>query len=225
MRKKTSTAPKNTTKSVNGSVIKIFFILVVLLFNGSCKKSEETTEQKLLSGNADIIKSAIDDIWRLNKTEYLVNLADILSNKEVREHAAFALSLMASDTVDLLVLNKMNAAYDKTGHYVYFQLRRRKKPEMQGNVKNYLKYDEQNVDSSFVYWFLNDEYEKAAELFNKTETLNLIKKEFLVAIGNKKEKKLMNFLRSIKDVEFMPMAKWAMNNIDPRNVIKTDFKD
>lgn len=202
-----------------------FFLLwaIILLFN-SCGNKTETIEQKLLSGNTYGIKSAINDIWRLNKTEYLVNLADLLSDKEVREYAAFALSLMANDTVDLLVLNKMNAVDDKTGHYIYFQLRKNKKQGISENIRGNLKFDDKNAESSFVYWFLIDEYEKAARFFNKATTLDLIKKEFLITIGNKKIKSLINFLKSINDVRFLPIAKWAINMIKPKFVIKADLK-
>ncbi len=205
--------------------MKFFLLIIFLLINTSCKNSTETIEQKLLSNDTYKIKSAITDIWRLNKTEYIVNLADLLIKKEVREDAAFALSLLASDNVDMVVLNKMNIREDKTGHYIYFLLRKKKKPAIVNNIKKYLKFDEKNTDMAFLYWFLNDEYEKAAKIFNQIETLNLIKKEFLIFTGNNKIKKLYSFLQEIKDAQLLPVAKWAMNRISPETVIKYDFKD
>lgn len=201
-----------------------FLIFILFIFN-SCQKNPDIIEKKLSSKNSYEIKDAISDIWRLNKTEYTVNLAELLSNKELYEDAAFALSILASDNVDLLVLNKMNATEDKTGHYIYFYLRKKKKQGIVENIKRYLKLDINNIDMSFVYYFLNDEYEKAAAIFEKTQTLDLTKKEFLIAIGNKKQSKLINFLNQIKDAKYLPVAKWALNQINKKSNIKHDFKD
>ncbi|MCX7697928.1 MAG: hypothetical protein N2114_00480, partial [Candidatus Goldbacteria bacterium] len=200
-------------------------ILIIILSFTSCKKNTETLEQQLLSDNPYKIKYAIDDVWRLNKTEYLTYVADLLSNTKVREHAAFALSLMASDNVDMLVLNRMNTAVDKTGHYIYFLLRKKKKKMIFESIKNNIKPDEKNVNNLFVYWFLTGELQKATEIFNKTENLDLIKKEFILEIGQKKERKLINFLKTINDANYLPLIKWALNKIEPKSLIKTDFND
>ncbi len=205
--------------------MRIFLILIILFFNISCKKSAETIEQQLQSDNPYKIKSAIDDVWRLNKTEYLTYLADLLSNTKVFEYAAFALSLMASDNVDLLVLNRMNTAVDKTGHYIYFLLRKKKKSSIIDNIKNNLKPYEKNTDNQFVYCFLNGELQRAAEFFHQTTNLDLIKKEFIIEIGHRKEKRLVDFLKSINDANYVPMAKWALNRIEPKSIIRVDFRD
>lgn len=204
---------------------KIILTVFILLIFISCGHKADDIEKKLSSDNPFYIKFAIDEIWRLNKTEYIVNLASLLSNKEVREYAAFALSLMASDNVDLLVLNKMNSENDKTGHYIYFQLRKKKKAAIVENIKDNLKYNEIDDDASFTYWFLKEEYENAAQFFDKTLSLDLIKKEFLIEIGNKKIKSLLNFLYNIKDSKYLPVAKWAINKINLKSKIKVDFKD
>jgi predicted GH43/DUF377 family glycosyl hydrolase len=205
--------------------LKIILSVIIFIFFNSCSTKKDTIEQRLSSDNIYSIKSAIDDIWRLNKTEYLVNLADLLSNKNIYEHAAFALSLLASDNVDLLVLNKMKSADDKTGHYIYFLLRKNKKQTIIESIKQDIKPDEKSFDNLFVYWFLNDDLEKAAEFFDRTKNLSMIKKEFIIRAGYKKEKKLLGFLKSIKDATYLPMAKWAINNINQKSAIKVDYKD
>ncbi len=209
----------------------IFLAALILLLCLSCTK-EKTMEEKLKSQDKSEIKSALTDIWRLNQSEYLPAIINFLNDPDLREDAAFTLSLAGSGALDEAICGAMAAAKDKTGHLYYLLLRSRTAGFDTGKILKRIKDvhpggGEANPSEFFAYCALIGDYAGAVKLFDRANALKNAKKEFILLLGEKKYAPAYGFLDMISthDPDLRPFAVWAKNIIKPAGKIKADFKD
>jgi len=205
--------------------------LAALFFFISCSK-EKTTGEKLKSQDKNEIKSAITDIWRLNKSDDLLGLTAFLSDPDLREDAAFALSLSGTDTLDNVICSAMKGAKDKTGCLYYLLLRGREKGFDRARLAETLKGlnisgEQANPGEYFLFCAAGQDFKNAIRVFNAAPGIKNAKKEFIMTLGEKKYAPAYAFLDYISthDVSLRPFAVWAKNMIKPVKKIKVDTED
>ncbi len=213
---------------------KVIIVFSMLFLFWSCNK-QKTIDEMLNSDNIKEVNYAIDEIWCLNKTEYTINLINLLFDEKYKIKAAFALSFLDNELNDKIVLNKLNV-FDKNtdGALFYFYLisKNRKLPD---EIINYLenKCAELNDKNSFVTYMIlanlkNTRYlESLIKRYNdfQNELLKEIKIEFLLLLGEKKYGKAYTFLSGLKDEKLNPFITYAKNKIKTPEKIIIDIKD
>lgn len=88
----------------------LFCILTILIY--SCSK-QKSIDELINSVDESEVNYAIDEIWRQNKTEYSVNLVNLLTNDKYKIKAAFALSFINSENIDKIIYNNLKKKFKK----------------------------------------------------------------------------------------------------------------
>ena len=96
----------------------IFFCILTFLIYG-CSK-QKTIDELINSANESKVNYAIDEIWRLNKTEYTINLVNLLTNEKYKIKAAFALSFLNSETIDKIIYNNLNKNLKNADGFLFY---------------------------------------------------------------------------------------------------------
>ncbi len=209
------------------------FVLFFLIFL-SCSR-QKTIDEMLVSDNILDKRYAIDEIWRLNKTEYSINLINFLFNNDLKIKSAFALSFLNNLNNDKIILQKLKNENPKDGALFYFYLTFKKR-KLDDDILNYLKnnlnfFSDKETFIIFMIFALNNDKDNISDRLIKQyeivkNILELeIKREFILLAGEKKFKKVYEILKKEEIAELKPFIKWSMHRIEKPDNIIPDKKD
>lgn len=213
--------------------MKKFLIILLVAFMSGCNK-QKTIDEMLNSTDEGEVNYAMDEVWRLNKTEYTINLINFLFDDRYKIKSAFALSFLNDANNDNIIMQKLKNADKKDGALFYFYLISKKR-KISNDIINLLndnafkRTEKESFITDMIISKINDkvlqkllgEYEKIKDVLEPE-----IKKEFILLSG---EKKIKNAYEILKKDENNPglsaFIKWALNRIKPVNRIIIDRKD
>ena len=194
--------------------------LLCLLVCSSCGAKQESISQRLVSGDFEKVRSALDDSWRLEESVNTTDIVSLFDNRDFRGDAVRAAFLSADANTDALVLNRMYIAADKSPYYFYFFLRvsyGTPQPEVfaRSNDTNTFfgcmlegtqpQRSDNKPLTGAAYGFFHDD---KAGLENS-------EREFLLYLGKTKNHTMLSFLQGVlkERPDLKPATQWAINMI------------
>ena len=213
----------------------IFFCILTFLIYG-CSK-QKTIDELINSANESEVNYAINEIWRLNKTEYTINLVNLLTNEKYKIKAAFALSFLNSETIDKIIYNNLNKNLKNADGFLFYFFLVSKKRKIDNGILQFIRnnFSELKDRNSFIAYMLfsrtiDKKYIRDLIDFLSKNQINFdtaIEKELLLLIGEEKFKITENEIKKIFSQKkyLKPFIIWAENRLNPKKMIKVDKVD